>query len=166
MQSGHCESKLLMVIFYLLLYFQSLFSNRTHWRQVAEAPCQKNIKNVILMSAMGSCIKVVKQINLVSYWKKNVVSCNRPKPKRPLFCFGYLQNYKTHSLSVGNCFAISSSAYVRIISLLYISFVFFCRSLKKDFSWRDICKLQMILCNEIMDLTCRNTSRWSNPTST
>jgi hypothetical protein len=30
------------------------------------------------MSAMGSCIKVVKQ--------KKLVSCNRLKPKRPLFC--------------------------------------------------------------------------------
>jgi hypothetical protein len=30
MQSGPCESKLLMVKKYLLVYFQSLFSNRTH----------------------------------------------------------------------------------------------------------------------------------------
>jgi hypothetical protein len=42
MQSGPCESKLLMVKKIILLYFQSLFSNQTHWRQVAEAPCQKN----------------------------------------------------------------------------------------------------------------------------
>jgi hypothetical protein len=33
---------LLMVKKYLLLYFQSLFCNRTHKRQVAEAPCKKN----------------------------------------------------------------------------------------------------------------------------
>jgi hypothetical protein len=46
------------------------------------------------MSAMGSCIKVVKQKKLVSVRKKNVVSCNRVKPKRPLFCHGYSQNYK------------------------------------------------------------------------
>jgi hypothetical protein len=45
------------------------------------------------MCAMGSCIKVLKQKNLVSYWKKNVVSCNRLKLKRPLFCHGYSQNY-------------------------------------------------------------------------
>jgi hypothetical protein len=43
------------------------------------------------MSAMG--IKVVKQKKLFPT-EKNVVSCNRLKPKRPLFCFGYLQNYK------------------------------------------------------------------------
>jgi hypothetical protein len=31
----------------------------THLRQVTEPPCQKKIENVILMCAMGSCIKVV-----------------------------------------------------------------------------------------------------------
>jgi hypothetical protein len=31
----------------------------THLRQVPESPCQKKIENVILMCAMGSCIKVV-----------------------------------------------------------------------------------------------------------
>jgi hypothetical protein len=71
MQSGPCESKLLMVKKYSLLYFQSLFIDRTHWRQVAKAPCQKNL---ILICAIGSCIKVVKQIFLVSYWKKMLSS--------------------------------------------------------------------------------------------
>jgi hypothetical protein len=40
------------------------------------------------MSAMGSCIKVVKQKNWFPTEKK-VVSCNRVKPKQPLFCHGY-----------------------------------------------------------------------------
>jgi hypothetical protein len=72
------------------------------------------------MSAMGSCIKVVKQKICFPTEKKNVVSCNRLKPKRPLFChhmqkkghfsvMGIAQNIVSLR-SVGNSFAISSSA--------------------------------------------------------
>jgi hypothetical protein len=39
---------------------------------------------------------------------------SHPKPKPQIFCFGYLPNYKL-TPAVGNYFAISSSAYVRII---------------------------------------------------
>jgi hypothetical protein len=74
MLSGPCESKLLMVKNLFIIVFQSLFRNRTHWRQVAEAPCQKKNQKFNLKSAMSSCIKKVKQKKLVSYWKKMLSS--------------------------------------------------------------------------------------------
>jgi hypothetical protein len=84
-------------------------------------PDKKIIKNVILMCAMDSCIKVVKQKKLVSYWKKScLLYPSKTKTATFLFWNGHFSvmgiRKIINSLPLRRKIAsqFSSSAYVRI----------------------------------------------------
>jgi hypothetical protein len=145
------------------LYFQSLLCNRTHWRQVAKAPCQKKFKNLIFMSAMGSCIKVVKQKKLVCYRTKNVVSCNRLKPKRPLFCH-HMQK-KGHFSVMGNAQNIISTLEKWYVQTQDISFflgyyiISYLISLSKKWYWYNIISFSQMLNGNLIYYFDNNTKK-------